>query len=133
MNRDVEGDATASSNGDARSPLLAITTHHEGRSNGLVAATGVFASLVPEAAGRASPCPILADTLTYIEARVIATLDAEELTIFLADVIDGGRHRNGEPLTLGVLREHLPKEWLPEWAVSREPQTNEARRRRGLR
>ena len=77
-------------------------------------------------------CPILA-TLTYIEARVIATLDAEELTIFLADVIDGGRHRSGEPLTLGVLREHLPTEWLPEWTVSRERQTNEARRRRGLR
>jgi flavin reductase (DIM6/NTAB) family NADH-FMN oxidoreductase RutF len=175
------------------SPLLAITTHHEGRSNGLVAATGVFASLVPEAPRvlieltksslthdlvyrvfalhvlPATPndalttslslvrmlgmrsghdgdkmagltvrpgvtgCPILADTLTYIEARVIATLDAEELTIFLADVIDGGRHRSGEPLTLGVLREHLPTEWLPEWAVSRERQTNEARRRRGLR
>jgi flavin reductase (DIM6/NTAB) family NADH-FMN oxidoreductase RutF len=31
------------------SPLLAVTTQHEGRSNGLVAATGVFASLVPEA------------------------------------------------------------------------------------
>jgi flavin reductase (DIM6/NTAB) family NADH-FMN oxidoreductase RutF len=31
------------------SPLLAITTHHQGRSNGMVAATGVFASLVPEA------------------------------------------------------------------------------------
>jgi hypothetical protein len=27
------------------SPLLAVTSHHEGRSNGLVAATGVFASL----------------------------------------------------------------------------------------
>ena len=31
------------------SPLLAITTHHQGRSNGMVAGTGVFASLVPEA------------------------------------------------------------------------------------
>jgi flavin reductase (DIM6/NTAB) family NADH-FMN oxidoreductase RutF len=31
------------------SPLLAITTHHDGRNNGMVAATGVFASIVPEA------------------------------------------------------------------------------------
>jgi flavin reductase (DIM6/NTAB) family NADH-FMN oxidoreductase RutF len=177
------------------SPLLAVTTRHEDRSNGLVAATGVFASLVPEAprvlieltksslthdlvlasrvfalhvlpatpndalttslslvrtlgmrsghdgdkmAGFAARpgvtgCPILADTLTYVEARVVATLDAEELTIFLADVVDGGRHRSGEPLTLSVLRQHLPKEWLAEWATSRERQTNEARRRRGLR
>jgi flavin reductase (DIM6/NTAB) family NADH-FMN oxidoreductase RutF len=176
------------------SPLLAITTHHEGRSNGLVAGTGVFASLVPEAprvlieltksslthnlvmasrvfalhvlaatpndalttslslvrtlgmrsghdgdkmAGIATRpgvtgSPILADTLTYVEARVVATLDAEELTIFLADVVDGGRHRSGEPLTLRILRDHLPKEWLAEWAISRERQTSEARRRRGL-
>ena len=77
--------------------------------------------------------PILAETLTYVEARVVGTLDAEELTIFLADVVGGGRHQSGEPLTLRVLREHLPKEWLAEWATSRERQINEARRRRGLR
>jgi flavin reductase (DIM6/NTAB) family NADH-FMN oxidoreductase RutF len=77
--------------------------------------------------------PILAETLTYVEARVVSTLDAEELTIFLADVVGGGRHRSGELLTLAVLREHLPKEWLAEWVASRERQVNEARRRRGLR
>jgi flavin reductase (DIM6/NTAB) family NADH-FMN oxidoreductase RutF len=177
------------------SPLLAITTHHQGRSNGLVAATGVFASLVPEAprvlveitktslthdlvlgsrvfalhtlpatphdalttslslvrtlgmrSGHdgdkmttlaakpgATGSPILADALTYIEARVVNTLDAEELTIFLADVVGGGRHRSGELLTLATLREHLPQEWQAEWARSRERQVNEARRRRGLR
>jgi len=176
------------------SPLLAITTHHQGRSNGMVAATGVFASLVPEAprvlveitktslthdlvlasrvfalhtlptapddalatslslvrtlgmrsghdgdkmAGFAARpgvtgSPILAATLTYVEARVVNTLDAEELTIFLADVVGGGRHRSGEPLTLRALRERLPKEWLAEWATSRERQIAEARRRRGL-
>jgi flavin reductase (DIM6/NTAB) family NADH-FMN oxidoreductase RutF len=177
------------------SPVLAITTHHQGRSNGLVAGTGAFASLVPEAprvliqltkaslthdlvlasrvfalhvlpatphdalaaslslvhtlgmrsghdgdkmAGIAARpgvtgSPILAETLTYVEARVVTTLDGEELTIFLADVVGGGRHRSGEPLTLRVLRENMPKEWLAEWAVSRERQVNEARRRRGLR
>lgn len=177
------------------SPLLVITTHHEGRSNGMVAGTGVFASLVPEAprvlveitktslthdlvlASRvfalhtlpATPddalrtslslvrelgmrsghdrdkmaaiaartgvtgSPILAETLTYVEARVVGTLDAEELTIFLADVVGGGRQRSGELLTLQKFRENLPKEWLAEWTTSRERQVNEARRRRGLR
>jgi flavin reductase (DIM6/NTAB) family NADH-FMN oxidoreductase RutF len=77
--------------------------------------------------------PILAETLTYVEARVVGTLDTEELTIFLADVVGGGRHRSGELLTLQALRQHLPEEWLAEWASSRERHVNEARRRRGLR
>ncbi len=177
------------------SPLLVITTHYQDRNNGLVAATGVFASMVPEAprviieltkaslthdlvlasrvfalhilpatpndalatslslvhalgmrsghdgdrmAGIAARpgvtgSPILAETLTYAEARVVATLDGDELSIFLADVVGGGRLRHGEPLTLSVAREHMPKEWLAEWAASRERQANEARRRRGLR
>jgi flavin reductase (DIM6/NTAB) family NADH-FMN oxidoreductase RutF len=177
------------------SPLLAVTTHHDGRSNGLVAGTGVFASVIPEAprvlveltksslthdlflasrgfalhtlpatphdalttsrslvralgmrsghqgdkmAGLAARpgvtgSPILTDTLTYVEARVVSMLDAEELTIFLADVVGGGRLRSGAPLALSLLREHLPKEWLGEWAASRERQVAEAWRRRGLR
>ncbi len=177
------------------SALLVITTHYQDRNNGLVAATGVFASMVPEAprviieltkaslthdlvlasrvfalhilpatpndalatslslvhalgmrsghdgdktAGIAARSgvtgsPILAETLTYAEARVVATLDGDELSIFLADVVGGGRLRHGEPLTLSVAREHMPKEWLAEWTASRERQANEARRRRGLR
>lgn len=77
--------------------------------------------------------PILTEALTYVEARVVSTMDGGELTVFLADVVDGGRLRSGEPLTMSVLRERLPKEWLPEWAASRERQIAEARRRRGLR
>ena len=177
------------------SPMLLITTRANGRDNGLVARSGVFASLVPEAPRvlieltkanlthdlvRASGvfalhtlpatphdalqrslalvralgmrsghdgdkmtgiaarpgttgCPILTETLTYLEARVVATLDGEELTIFLADVVTGGRFRDGTPLTFDLLREHLPKEWGAEWATSRERQIEDARRRRGLR
>jgi flavin reductase (DIM6/NTAB) family NADH-FMN oxidoreductase RutF len=177
------------------SPMLLITAHAQGRSNGLVARSGLFASLVPEAprvlieltkanlthdlvlasrvfalhtlpatphdallrsltlvhtlgmrsghdgdkmAGLAARpgvtgCPVLTETLTYLEARVVATLDGEELTIFLADVVYGGRFRDGEPLTFDLLREHMPKEWFAEWATSRERQINDSRRRRGLR
>jgi flavin reductase (DIM6/NTAB) family NADH-FMN oxidoreductase RutF len=187
-------DPIAETLGALWSPLLAVTTHHQGRDNGLIAGTGVFASLVPEAprvlveltktslthdlvlASRvlalhllpATPhdalrtsvslvrtlgmrsghdgdklagismrpgvtgCPILAEALSYVEARVVATMDGDELTVFLADVVGGGRHRSGDPLTLSVLRLHLPKEWLAEWAISRERQIHETRRRRGL-
>ena len=76
--------------------------------------------------------PILADALTYVEARVVGTLDGGDLTVFLADVVDGGRLRDGEPLTISVLRERLPQEWHAEWARSRERQLQEARRRRGF-
>jgi len=69
--------------------------------------------------------PILTDTLTYVEARVVSMLDAEWWA--------GGRLRSGAPLALSLLREHLPKEWLGEWAASRERQVAEAWRRRGLR
>jgi hypothetical protein len=78
-------------------------------------------------------CPIVASALTYIEARVVDTLDADELTIFLADVVGGGRFRSGAPLTLATLRQNLPKEWLGEWAASRERQLADARQRRGLK
>ena len=176
------------------SPMLLITTHARGRNNGLVARSGVFASLVPEAprvlieltkanlthdlvldsrvfalhtlpatphdalqkslslvhalgmrsghdgdkmAGIAARpgvtgCPILTETLTYLEARVVATLDGEELTVFLGDVVNGGRLGDGAPLTFDLLREHLPREWLAEWTASRERQIADARRRRGL-
>jgi len=77
-------------------------------------------------------CPILTETLTYLEARVVATLGGQELTIFLADVVSGGRLPDGAPLTFDLLREHLPKEWFAEWASSRERQIDDARRRRGL-
>ncbi len=80
----------------------------------------------------ATGSPILALALTYVEGRVVGSLDADELTIFLGDVVGGGRFRSGPPLTLTTLRENLPKEWLGEWAASREGQVNDARRRRGL-
>src|SRR4029434_10278966 len=78
---------------------LGMRSGHDGdKMAGIAARPGVTGS------------PILAETLTYVEARVVSTLDAEELTVFLADVVDGGRHQSGEPLTLRVLREHLSKE-----------------------
>ena len=77
-------------------------------------------------------CPIPAEALGYVEARAVATIHGEELTVFLADVVGGGRHRSGDPLTLSVLWRHLPTEWVSERAISREREIHEARRPGGL-
>jgi flavin reductase (DIM6/NTAB) family NADH-FMN oxidoreductase RutF len=176
------------------SPVLAITTAHAGRSNGMIAATGLAASLVPEgprvlvelwkstltrelvlasgtfalhvlAGGPADAlertlllvrqlgmhsgrdadklagiswtrgvtgAPILQDALTCVEARVVHTLDLEECSVLVADVVHAHRLRAGVPLARAALREHVPKEWMGEWAASRERQVGDARSRRTL-
>jgi flavin reductase (DIM6/NTAB) family NADH-FMN oxidoreductase RutF len=170
----LTADAVAETLAGLWSPLLAITTHHQGRSNGMVAATGVCASVVPEAprvaveitktslthdlilASRvfalhalpATPDDTLTGSLPLVRrlgmrsglhGDKLAGLPATPgltgspiLRIFLADVVGGGRHGIGELLTLPTLRRHLPKEWVAEWATSREHQVSEARRRRGI-
>lgn len=69
---------------------LGMRSGHDGdKMAGIAARPGVTGS------------PILAEALTYVEARVVATPDGEELTVFLADVVSGGRLRSG------VLREPI--------------------------
>ena len=59
------------------SPLLAITTHHHGRSNGMVAGTGVFASVVPEAPGmRLLDCGCGPGSITVDLAHAVAPGEA---------------------------------------------------------
>src|SRR6202000_2246682 len=42
--------------------------------------------------------PILLDALSYVEGRVMASLDIQESTIFVADVVAAERLRDGERL-----------------------------------
>jgi flavin reductase (DIM6/NTAB) family NADH-FMN oxidoreductase RutF len=177
------------------SPLLAVTTVHDGRANGQIAVSGLSASILPEAprvlvalwkanlthdlvlasrvfdlhllptapddalaaaldlihtlglrSGHDDPdklasvawspgatgCPILAGALTYVEARVAATFDAGETTIFLGDVVGGARLREGTPLTWAAARERLPAAWLAAYDANQEKQRAEARRLRSL-
>jgi flavin reductase (DIM6/NTAB) family NADH-FMN oxidoreductase RutF len=72
--------------------------------------------------------PILADALSYVEARVVATLDAGDETLLVAEVAAGERLREGPPLTAEILRRRMPAGWADEWARSRERQIREARR-----
>jgi flavin reductase (DIM6/NTAB) family NADH-FMN oxidoreductase RutF len=76
--------------------------------------------------------PLLADALTYVEARVVATLDSGEMTLFLADVVAGERLRAGAPLSWPQARAALPSEWLAEYEANQARQRAEARRSRGL-
>jgi flavin reductase (DIM6/NTAB) family NADH-FMN oxidoreductase RutF len=76
--------------------------------------------------------PILLDALSYVEGRVVGTLDAEENTIFLADVVGAERLREGERLRIGEAWRRLPKEWIEQYETNHVPQLESARRHRGL-
>lgn len=76
--------------------------------------------------------PILADALTYVEGRVITTLDAGEMTIFLADVVAGERLHDGDPLIWRAARAQMPHDWLDEYEADQQRQRTEARRLRGF-
>jgi flavin reductase (DIM6/NTAB) family NADH-FMN oxidoreductase RutF len=71
--------------------------------------------------------PILLDTLSYLEAHVRATLDAGDMTSFLADVLDGGILNPGAPLTWPMARARLPQEWLARYEVNQAHQRDMAR------
>lgn len=77
--------------------------------------------------------PILTEAVAYVEARVIGTLDAEEMTFVLADVVGGARLRDEPFLTIELVRERMPPEWQEEWELRRERELREARRLRSPR
>jgi flavin reductase (DIM6/NTAB) family NADH-FMN oxidoreductase RutF len=76
--------------------------------------------------------PILQDALSYVEGRVIGSLDTQENTIFVADVVGAGRLRDGERLRIGTAWGKLPKEWVEQYEANHVPQLENARRNRGL-
>jgi flavin reductase (DIM6/NTAB) family NADH-FMN oxidoreductase RutF len=76
--------------------------------------------------------PILLDALSYVEGRVVGSLDADESTIFLADVVAAERFGTGERLRIGPAWQALPQEWLEQYERNHVPQLEHARRNRGL-
>ena len=50
--------------------------------------------------GEATGCPILQDSLGYIECKVVAIVEQGDHTIFVGEVIASGVHREGDPLVL---------------------------------
>lgn len=76
--------------------------------------------------------PILLDALTYVEGRVMASLDVEESTIFVADVVACEQLRDGERLRIGTAWKNLPPEWIERYEANHVPQLESARRNRSL-
>jgi hypothetical protein len=63
---------------------------------------------------------------------VISSLESEENTIFLADVVAAERMRAGRRLSISEAWSKLPASWVAEYERGHETQENAARRARGL-
>ncbi|NES87275.1 MAG: flavin reductase family protein, partial [Moorea sp. SIO2B7] len=50
--------------------------------------------------GQETGCPIIADSLGYIECKVIDSVEEGDHTVYVSEVIASGIHREGEPLVL---------------------------------
>ncbi len=50
--------------------------------------------------GEATGCPIITDSLGYVECKVVEICDQGDHTIFVGEVISSGIHREGNPLLL---------------------------------
>ncbi|RMF24078.1 MAG: flavin reductase [Cyanobacteria bacterium J083] len=50
--------------------------------------------------GEATGCPIVKDSLGYVECRVVEQVDPGDHTIYVGEVIAAGVHRQGKPLLL---------------------------------
>ncbi|PPJ18758.1 flavin reductase family protein [Nocardia nova] len=71
--------------------------------------------------------PILRDAHSYVEARVMATLDVEESTIFVGDVVAAEILNPGERLRIGEAWGKLPAEWIEQYETNHVPQLESAR------
>jgi flavin reductase (DIM6/NTAB) family NADH-FMN oxidoreductase RutF len=45
-------------------------------------------------------CPIISDSLGYVECRVVGAIEHGDHTVFVGEVIAAGVHREGDPLLL---------------------------------
>jgi flavin reductase (DIM6/NTAB) family NADH-FMN oxidoreductase RutF len=76
--------------------------------------------------------PVLLDALAYAECRVINSMDADENTIFLADIVAAERLRKGGRLNVGEAWAKLPPEWIATYDANHLAQLNHCRLMRGL-
>jgi len=77
-------------------------------------------------------CPILLDALSYVEGRVVHSLDVDESTIFVADVVASEWLNKGGRLNIGEAWGKLPHEWIETYEANHVPQLESAREYRRL-
>ncbi|MCU4184436.1 flavin reductase family protein [Acidiferrimicrobium sp. IK] len=76
--------------------------------------------------------PVLLDALGYVEARVTGSLDNDENTIFVGDVVSAERLHRGSKLLIGEAWSALGRKWTDEYEDNHEAQINHCRVMRGL-
>ena len=107
-------------------PLIVNAVRGDSRSHAMIEASGVFALSILEEGqkdlaqkffqplkrvgnrfedvefylGEETGCPIISDTLGYVECKVVGSLPQGDHTVFMAEVIGSGIHRDGSPLLL---------------------------------
>ena len=106
-------------------PLVVNCVKNDSKSHGMIKASGVFALSVLEAGQKEmaqtffkpqrrvgnkfeavefyigeTGCPIISDSLGYVECRVVGSVEQGDHTVFVGEVIAAGIHREGEPLLL---------------------------------
>jgi len=50
--------------------------------------------------GEETGCPIIKDSLGYVECKVVGSVEHGDHTVFVGEVIGAGEHREGKPLLL---------------------------------
>jgi flavin reductase (DIM6/NTAB) family NADH-FMN oxidoreductase RutF len=71
--------------------------------------------------------PILLDAHSYVECRITGSLDNDENTIFVGDVVAAEVFSSGQRLRIGEAWGKLPHEWIEQYEASHEPQLQSAR------
>ena len=107
-------------------PLVVNCVKKDSKSHEMIQASGVFALSFLEAGqkelaqkfvkpqrrvetkfddvefylGSATGCPIITDSLGYLECKVVGSVEKGDHTVIVGEVIAAGVHREGEPLLL---------------------------------
>ncbi len=106
-------------------PLVVNCVKNDSKSHAMIKASGVFALSVLEAGQKEmaqaffkpqrrvgnkfeniefytgeTGCPIISDSLGFVECRVVGSVEHGDHTVFVGEVIAAGVHREGDPLLL---------------------------------
>lgn len=71
--------------------------------------------------------PILLDAHSYVECRITGSLDNDENTIFVGDVVAAEVFSSAQRLRIGEAWGKLPHKWIEQYESNHEPQLQSAR------
>ena len=72
--------------------------------------------------------PVLDDCLGFLDCRVINAMDGGDMTVFLADVVDGGMRSEGDALDGPYWRDVIPQSWTDAWNAKIAKEVEHSRR-----